>query len=143
MLKEAGRLTDEEYKSIIRDNNDFNKFCMISKHYESNSDYYEDEILKRFPLEEQLELRYIRGQIECMAEDYNKYRLNPFKVVAGIYKKRVVEIVQLFIDKGVIDYKDADKVLSWYLKYYYRMGYFGKYMPFDLSSLVHDRKESV
>ena len=140
MLKEAGRLTTEEFESIIRDNNDLEKYFMINKHIDSNDDYCDDTILERFPLEEQLELRHIRRQIEYMAEDYHQYHLKPFKIVAGIYKKRVFEIVQSFIDKGVIDYKDAHSVIAWYLKYYYRMGYFGKYMPIDFSSFVHDKK---
>ena len=106
---------------------------------DDGSDYYVKEVVDRFPENERLELRHLRRQIEFMAEDYHKYGNNCLKLTAGFYKKRIFEIVQYFIDNDIIKFEDADSVVSWYLKYYYRMGYFGIRMPFDFSSLFHKK----
>lgn len=139
MLKEAGRLTNAEFERIIRNNEDMDNFDKIRNHFDGNCDYYVDDVLERFPLAEQLELRHCRRQIAYMADDYDKYNDRCFKLVANVYRKRVIDIVQTFINHGIIDFNQANSILSWYLKYYYKMGRFGKYMPLDLSYLVQDR----
>ena len=54
-------------------------------------------------------------------------------------KLKTREIVVGHADNDIIKFEDADSIVSWYLKYYYRMGYFGIRMPFDFSSLFHKK----
>lgn len=74
------------------------------------------------------ELKYLRQKIEELALDSrdNPKYTKAFQGAADCYKKMIIKIIDDNVSSGKISSEMGTDNLSYWLKYYYRYGVFGK-----------------